>query len=103
MFYFNQAYLDDVTDDELSNLNLLCQASGPDDVEGLLALDSVLKSSKLFLFGPVVEGRHEDNDDDGDEDGDTLDPTVVLLLHNTDCKRKIKNNEIKKYPCIIKN
>ena len=80
----NKAYLNDVTDDEFSNLDLLRQASRPDDVEGLLALDSVLQSSKLFLFGPVVEGRHEDYDDDGDEDGNTLNPAVVLLLHNTD-------------------
>ena len=80
----NKAYLNDVTDDEFSNLDLLRQASRPDDVEGLLALDSVLQSSKLFLFGPVVEGRHEDYDDDGDEDGNTLDPAVVLLLHNAD-------------------
>jgi hypothetical protein len=79
-----KAYLDDVTDDEFSNLDLLCQASRPDDVEGLLAFDSVLESSKLFLFGPVIEGRHEDHDDDGDEDGNALDPAVVLLLHNTD-------------------
>jgi hypothetical protein len=65
-------------------LNLLRESARSDDVERLLALDPVLEAPELFLFRPVVEGGHEDNDDDGDQNGHALDPAVVLLFDDTD-------------------
>lgn len=58
----------------------LRRLTAPDDAEDLLALDAILEAAELLLLGPVVEGRHEDDDDDRDEDGRALDPRGVLLL-----------------------
>ena len=52
----------------------------PDDAERLLALDAVLEAAELLLLRPVVEGRHQHDDDDRDEDGGALDPRRVLVL-----------------------
>ena len=57
-------YLNDVTNDQFTNLNLLC-SSISNDVEGLFALDSILETSELFLFWPIIEGSDKYNYNDG--------------------------------------
>lgn len=55
-----------------------------DDGELLLLLDATLQPAELLLLGPVVEGRHQDDDDDREQDGGALDPTglgLALVLH----------------------
>lgn len=78
------AYLDDVPNDELPDLNLLGNASRSDDAESLLAFDSVLEATELLFFGPVIEGSDENDDDDGYKDGNAFNPAVVLLFDIAD-------------------
>ena len=75
------AHLDDIADHQVADLYLR-RLSAADDAEGLLALDAVLEAAELLLLGPVVEGRHQHDDDHRDEDGSALDPRGVLVLLN---------------------
>ena len=71
--------LNDVSDDELADLDLLC-GPGADDIEGLLTLDAILEAAELLLLGPVIEGSDQDDNNDGDQDGQTLNPAMLVLL-----------------------
>ena len=74
-----RSHLKDITDHQVPDLYLR-RLPAPDDAEDLLALDAVLEAAELLLLRPVVEGRHQDDDDDRDEDGRALDPRRVLIL-----------------------
>lgn len=53
--------------------------SFPHHRELLLLFNPTLQTSELLLFGPVVEGCHQDNADHRQQDGCTLDPPGVPL------------------------
>ena len=74
-----RSHLKDITDHQVPDLYLR-RLPAPDDAEDLLALDAVLEAAELLLLRPVVEGRHQHDDDDRDEDSRALDPRRVLIL-----------------------
>ena len=82
------AHLNDIADHQVADLYLRRLAAA-DDAEGLLALDAVLEAAELLLLGPVVEGRHQHDDDHRDEDGRALDPRGVLVLLHCNHSEKV--------------
>ena len=72
-------HLADVTDDDFADEDLAALGAA-DDGELVLALDAALQSAELPLFGVVVEGRDEDDDDDRYQNGQSFDPFVRLAL-----------------------
>ena len=75
----NKAYLYNVPHCQFANLDLLC-GSISNDIEFLLALNSILEAAKLFLLGPIIEGCDNDNNDDCDQDGGPFDVPVLILV-----------------------
>ncbi len=67
----------DVTDDEVI-LGQLDDLRRPESGKRLIVSDRLLETSKLFLLRPVVNGRHEDDDDHSGQDGGSLDPLNTL-------------------------
>ena len=75
-------YLANITDDDLLDRNLSDDVLS-NDVELLVELDFRLQTAKLPFLGPIVECRHENDDDDSDDNGRTFDPFDIGLLCKT--------------------
>lgn len=71
---FNLAY---IADDDISDGYLLHLAE-PDHRELVLALNLTLQASKLLLLPPVVERRHENDDNHGAKNGHALNPAGMV-------------------------
>ena len=70
--------LGDVSNHELGHRDL-DNLTFTDDGELLFLFDAALQPAELLLFGPIVEGRHQDHDDDREQDGCTLYPASMCL------------------------
>ena len=66
--------LADISDQNIADWDL-DDLSGSYCGETVLVLDLRLEPSELFLLPPIVEGRHQNDDDDRTEDSNALDPT----------------------------
>ena len=75
----NKTYLYNVTHCQFANLDLL-RGSISNDIELLLAFNSILETAKLLLLGPIIEGCDNDNNDDCDQDGGPFDVPVLILV-----------------------
>jgi len=70
--------LTDVADDDVANWNVNKLAAA-DRRKAMFVLNATLKSTKLFLFLPVVERCDEHDNQHCDEDRDTFDPARFRL------------------------
>lgn len=79
--------LSDVSHNDLGHVDL-DHLTSSDHRELLLLLDAVLEATELFLFTPVVEGRHQNHTDHRQQDGGAFDPTGLCLavVFDTACR-----------------